>query len=126
AQVLGLASVVLGRWLWVRKKRGATGNGRGSRTAFLVASALFVASSVGWALYAAQVADERNTRLQVNLNRNSREEGRKIVDVSLRELSFSGQQERKDGVHTDELLRRIREGSAAQILDVRESEEYEV
>jgi len=127
AQVLGLASVVLGRWLWVRKKRGSrTDSGRGFRTAFLVAAGLCVASSVGWGLYAAKIADDTNTRLQVNLNRNSREEGKKIIDVSLRELSFSKQSERADGLATEELLRRIQSGEAAQVLDVREPEEYEV
>jgi len=127
AQILGLASVVLGRWLWVRKKRGSRADsGQGFRTAFWVAAGLFLASSVGWGLYAAKIADDTNTRLQVNLNRNSREEGKKIVDVSLRELSFSKQKERPDGLATDELLRRIRAGEAPQVLDVRESEEYEV
>jgi len=127
AQILGLASVVLGRWLWVRKKRGrGPADGRGHRTAFLVACALCAASSIGWGLYAAQVADERNDRLSVNLTRNSSEEGRKIVDVSLRELSFSKQLDRADGLATEELLRRIRSGEPRQILDVRESEEYEV
>lgn len=127
AQVLGLVSVVLGRWLWVRKKRGSqAAGGRGYRTAFLVATALCAVSAVGWGLYAAKVADDRNTRLQVNLNRNSREEGKKIVDVSLRELSFSKQLERTDGIATDVLERRIQTGQAAQVLDVREDEEYEV
>ncbi len=128
AQLLGLASVVLGRWVWVRRRRGAAGDGEGRRyrTSFLVAAGLCALSTIGWGLYAAQVADERNERLQVNLNRNSREEGKKIVDVSLRELSFSGQLERKDGLPTDELLRRLESGRLGQVLDVREDEEFEV
>ncbi|MCY2961463.1 MAG: PEP-utilizing enzyme [Planctomycetota bacterium] len=127
AQVLGLVSVVLGRWLWVRKKRGSTAaNGRGYRAAFAVALALCAVSSIGWGLYAAKVADDRNTRLQVNLTRNSSEEGKKIVDVSLRELSFSKQLDRKDGLPTDELLRRIEAGQLGQVIDVREDEEFEV
>ncbi len=127
AQVLGLVSVLLGRWLWVRKKHGARGrDGKGYRTAFLTALGLCAVSSIGWGLYAAKIADERNTRLQVNLNRNSREEGRKIVDVSLRELSFSKQIERPDGVQTDELQRELESRAPGRVLDVRESEEYEV
>ncbi len=129
AQILGLASVVLGRWLWVRKKRGAgqgPGAGRGYRAAFLGALALCAASSIGWALYAAQVADERNERLQVNLNRNSREEGKKIIDVSLRELSYSGQLQRQDGLATEALAAQLASDAGIQLLDVRESEEFEV
>lgn len=127
AQVLGLVSVLLGRWLWVRKKRGARAQGgKGYRTAFLIAIGLCAVSSIGWGLYAAKIADDRNTRLQVNLNRNSREEGRKIIDVSLRELSFSKQIERPEGVHTEELLRQLEARDPGRLLDVRESEEYEV
>jgi membrane protein insertase Oxa1/YidC/SpoIIIJ/rhodanese-related sulfurtransferase/phosphohistidine swiveling domain-containing protein len=127
AQILGLVSVVLGRWLWVRKKHGSrVATQRGSRAVLYAAIGLCALSTIGWGLYAAHVADLRNTRLQVNLNRNSREEGRKIVDVSLRELSFSKQLELEDGLTTEEFERRLKAGEAGRVLDVREDEEYEV
>ncbi|MBL8859780.1 MAG: membrane protein insertase YidC [Planctomycetes bacterium] len=127
AQVLGLVSILLGRWFFLKRGRSAgAAGGRSYRTAFFASLGLCAAASVGWYLYYAAVRDDNLARLQVNLNRNSREEGRKIVDVSLKELSFSDQQQREDGISTDDLARALATQSDELILDVRESEEYEV
>ncbi len=127
AQVLGVLSLLLGRWFVSRRQVGATSTSRGSyRTAFWIAFSLCAASSVGWYLYSTKVRDDRMARLQVNLNRDSREEGRKIVDVSLKELSFSDQLQRKDGVTTEELAKWVTSNEQHQIIDVRETEEREV
>lgn len=128
AQVLGLVSILLGRWFFVRRKapdRTRTST-RAPRLALAVSLGLCAAASVGWYLYYASVRDERLERLQVNLNRNSREEGKKIVDVSLKELSFSDQQQREDGLQTEELARELAGEGDLYVLDVRESEEFEV
>ncbi|MCC6407768.1 MAG: YidC/Oxa1 family membrane protein insertase [Planctomycetes bacterium] len=126
-QVLGLVSLVFGRWFLNRRRSvGRAANGPAQRIALGVVTGLFVASAVGWWLYHAQVQDERLARLQININRDSREEGKQIVDVSLKELPFSEQLKRTDVLHTDELQRRIERGESLQLLDVRETEEYEV
>ncbi len=128
AQVLGLVSILLGRWFFVSRGRraGTQGNSRTWRIAFMTAAGLFVAASVGWYLYFASVRDQNLARLQVNLTRNSREEGKKIVDVSLKELSFSDQLQREDGVTTEAFEAEMESVTPPQAFDVRESEEYEV
>jgi YidC/Oxa1 family membrane protein insertase len=128
AQVLGLLSIVFGRWFFVARKR-ARATGAPStfhKVAFPATLVLFLAASCGWYLYYASVRDENLARLQVNLNRNSREEGRQIVDVSLKELSFSDQGKRKDGFGTEALALELSRNEKPQLIDVRESEEYEV
>lgn len=128
AQVLGLVSLILGRWFFVNRGRsaGAAKNGGSFRVPFFVALALCAATSAGWYLYHASVRDSQLERLQVNLNRNSKEEGKKIVDVSLKELSFSDQLKRDDGISTEDLAQMLATGKDLQILDIRESEEREV
>jgi rhodanese-related sulfurtransferase/phosphohistidine swiveling domain-containing protein len=126
-QVLGVASLILGRWFLRRRAPGSTASrGGASRVAFLAACGLCAVTSVGWYLYYAQVRDRELARLQANLTRESNENGRKILDVSLKELSFSDQLERPDGVATEELARWIEAGEPLQIFDIRESEEVEV
>jgi rhodanese-related sulfurtransferase/membrane protein insertase Oxa1/YidC/SpoIIIJ/phosphohistidine swiveling domain-containing protein len=126
-QVLGIVSLILGRWFIANRGRRASGAGQGTyRTAFWVALGLCVMSSTGWYLYHARVRDDQLARLTVNLNRNSSEEGRKIVDVSLKELAFSDQLQRGDGISTEEFARWTSSEQGLQVLDVRESEEVEV
>ena len=62
----------------------------------------------------------------LHLERSSKEDGRQIVDVSLKELSFSQQLERDDGIETGDLAALRAAGRFPVIYDVRESEEYEV
>ncbi|MDZ4772283.1 MAG: PEP/pyruvate-binding domain-containing protein [Planctomycetota bacterium] len=128
AQVLGLLSIVFGRWFFVsRRKSSASGKQSPvQKFAFAASVVLCLVASSGWYLYYASVRDDNLARLQVNLNRNSREEGRKIVDVSLKELSFSDQQRRDDGIQTEELARELAAPGDVQLIDVRESEEFEV
>jgi YidC/Oxa1 family membrane protein insertase len=128
AQVLGLLSIVFGRWFFVARKRARTTGtpSRFQRVAFVASVVLCVTAACGWYLYYASVRDENLARLQVNLNRNSREEGKQIVDVSLKELSFSDQQKRSDGFQTDDLADMLARKEPLQLVDVRESEEYEV
>jgi rhodanese-related sulfurtransferase/membrane protein insertase Oxa1/YidC/SpoIIIJ/phosphohistidine swiveling domain-containing protein len=130
AQVLALASVILGKWFFTRRRAGdATGSatsGATFRIPFFVATGLCVASTIGWCLYSADVRDANTRRLQVNLNRDSKEDGRKITDVSLKELPFSQQLQRPDGVTTQALADMISGELVIPILDIRESEEFEV
>ncbi len=129
AQVLALGTIVFGRWFFGGGRKSAAanaGNGNAYRIAFFASSGLFVATLAGWLLYAMKQDDLRSQRLQVNLERNSKEDGKKIVDVSLKELPFSEQLLRNDGLRTDELLGWIEAPDHRQVLDVRESEEYEM
>ena len=125
--MLGLVSVVAGGWLWRRRRSAsASGSGRFWKIACITSSALFVATAIGWGLYAAAKADARARRLQTNLERNSKEDGKKIADVSLKELAFSDQLKREDGLSTEDLSRQLASGEAMPMLDVRESEECEM
>jgi rhodanese-related sulfurtransferase/membrane protein insertase Oxa1/YidC/SpoIIIJ/phosphohistidine swiveling domain-containing protein len=127
AQALGLLSVIAGGWLW--KRRGSGGSERGTkawRIACLASLGLLVLTAVGWGLFAAAQADQRAQRLHTNLVRNSKEDGKKITDVSLKELAFSDQLQRGDGTATETLAFQIETGTQPPILDVRESEEYEM
>jgi rifampicin phosphotransferase len=127
AQVLGLLSVLAGGWLWRKRKQVASeSSSRGWKIACIATSTLFVFTCIGWGLYAAAKLDARAKRLQVNLERSSKEDGKKITDVSLKELAFSDQLRRSDGIPTDEVARAIEQGRALPMLDVRENEEIEV
>lgn len=127
AQVLGLVSVIAGGWLWRKRRRiEAQGSSRGWKIACILSTTLLLCTCVGWGLYAAARADARAKRLQVNLERNSKEDGKKITDVSLKELAFSDQLRRSDGVSTEEVERAIESGHGLPMLDVRENEEVEV
>lgn len=128
AQVLGLLSIVLGSWAFRgRRSRGArAGTAHGWRRGFYTSTALFVLTAVGWAFFALDARDQRERRLHVNLERSSKENGRTVGDVSLKELSFSEQQKRKDGIQTHELASRRADANFGRVYDVREGEEYEV
>lgn len=125
AQVLALASVVFGKWFFSRRGRGGK-SGSSFRVPFFVSAGLCVACGIGWFLYATSVRDEHVRRLQVNLNRDSKENGRKISDVSLKELPFSQQLKREDAVTTQALAEMVSGEVKVPILDIRESEEFEM
>ncbi|MBK7644576.1 MAG: YidC/Oxa1 family membrane protein insertase [Planctomycetes bacterium] len=127
AQALGLLSVVAGGWLWKRRRSGAAaGHARGWKIACLMSATLFALTAIGWGLFAAAKADARAKRLQVNLERSSKEDGRKITDVSLKELGFSDQLQRPDGLATESLAAMQASGQAPAVIDVRETEECEM
>ena len=130
AQVLGVATVILGRWFFVRRSHGtgAGRSGRGSmRTPFLIASGLLVVSLLGWGFFYLHVQDQRMARLQVNLVRTSVENGKLVGDVNLKTLSFSEQKKREDGVTTEQLAELIEQGALNEpLFDIRETEEVEV
>jgi YidC/Oxa1 family membrane protein insertase len=125
AQVLALASVVFGKWFFSR--RGSRGKPGGSfRAPFFISAGLCGACMIGWFLYASSVRDAHVRSLQVNLNRDSKENGRKISDVSLKELPFSHQLQREDGITTDALAEIVSDGVKVPIFDIREIEEFEM
>jgi len=127
AQALGLLSVIAGGWFWKRRRSGNSAGGtRAWKIACIASSGLLVLTLSGWGLYAAAQADARAQRLQVNLVRNSKEDGKKITDVSLKELAFSDQLKRTDGIATETLAMQLETHKAPLILDVRECEEYEM
>jgi hypothetical protein len=126
-QVLGVLTLIFGRWFVTSRARAKQGgSGGASRIAFWIAASLAVVSSLGWFLYYTAVRDANLARLQVNLTRESSEEGKKILDVSLKELSFSDQLKREDAITTEDLAGWIERGEQHQVLDIRESEEFEV
>jgi len=127
AQALGLLSVIAGGWFWKRRRSGDSGRGtRAWKIACIASSALLLLTLSGWGLYAADQSDMRAKRLQTNLVRNSKEDGKKITDVSLKELSFSDQLKREDGIATETLASQLESKKVPPILDVREDEEFEM
>jgi rhodanese-related sulfurtransferase len=65
-------------------------------------------------------------RLQVNITRESKEDGKKIVDLSLKETGYGDQQKRKDGIQTEWLQAALARKEPLQMLDIRETEEVEM
>jgi len=130
AQVLGVATVILGRWFFVRRDSGL-GAGRSARrshrTPFLVSSGLLVLALLGWGFFYLHVQDQRLARLQVNLVRNSVENGKLVGDVNLKTLSFSDQKRREDGLSTEQVAQLLEQGNLDRpLFDIRETEEVEV
>ncbi|MFN0008757.1 MAG: PEP/pyruvate-binding domain-containing protein [Planctomycetota bacterium] len=128
AQVLGLLTVILGKWFFGgrRKNVSSARSAAGYRTAFLVSTGLLVCALIGWGLSAAHQADLRMRRLEVNTTRESKENGKKIVDLSLKETGFADQQEHEDGVQSDWLEAALSRHESLQMFDIRESEEVEM
>jgi len=128
AQVLGLLTVVLGKWFFGGRRRAVASarSASGYRTAFLVCAGLLVCSLIGWGLSAAHQADLRMRRLQVNITRESKEDGKKIVDLSLKETGFKDQLKREDGIQTEWLEAALARHEPLQLLDIRETEEVEM
>ena len=100
AQVLGLVSVIFGSWFFGRRKQASKSGGDAKRwkIAFATSSVLCVVAALGWVFFALHVQDEKARRLQTNLEKNSKEDGKTVGDVSLKELSFSEQLKRDDGL----------------------------
>lgn len=127
AQVLGLLTVIFGKWFFSGARRSVSGRpSAGFRIAFFVSAGLCALSIIGWGMFAAKQKDLLNDRLQVNINRSSKEEGKAVGDVSLKELPFSDQQKRKDGVGTERIAEAVGKHEPIQMLDIRESEEVEM
>ncbi len=128
AQVLGLLTVIFGKWFFSSSRKSAA-TGRASSTyriAFFASAGLCVLSVIGWGLFAAEQNDLKNARLQVNINRSGKEEGKAVGDVTLKELAFSDQQKRKDGVQTTEIADAVARQEPLVMVDIRESEEVEM
>ena len=128
AQLFALATVVLGTWLFGGRRRRSAGvrSSKAQRVALWASIGACAVCAGGWLLYAAHVADLRNQRLEVNLTRSSKEDGKAILDVSLKELSFGDQLKREDGLSTEDLAALLASGAPLQFLDIRESEEFEM
>jgi rifampicin phosphotransferase len=126
AQVLGLASVVLGGVAVSSRRRAKAGGPAASRWPFRIVLVLFLISIAANVFQYAAGVDERNERLRTNLWRSSTEEGRKVGDLNLRTTSFSDQQKLPQGMTTEEVIRAVEEGRAFNIIDVREPEEVEM
>jgi len=127
AQLLGLSTVLLGAGFLGKRRSGAkTGVSRGWRRLFYAVGALLLVSLVANLLQYTWQADEKNRRLQTNLWRSSTEDGKQVGDASLKTLKFSDQLKHPRGIGTDTLQAWVKEGRPLNLIDVRESEEYEM
>ena len=126
AQLLGLATVVLGGLAASsRRRHGKTGR-KGSPWAFRIVLALFLVSLAANLLQFSLNLDERNARLTTNLWRSSQEEGKPVGDVNLKSLSFSDQKKHPRGISTEEIAKITENPEAYNLIDVREPEEVEM
>ncbi len=136
AQVLGMASVMLGGLFMTRSKgkiKRSTGRSASGSVLFAVAVILGISACLNiWQF--TRHADERQQQLSANLYRKAVENGKAVGGVSLNTLSFSEQVASGRGMSTDDLaeLYGTREanlimspGSDVTIVDVREDEEVE-
>jgi membrane protein insertase Oxa1/YidC/SpoIIIJ/rhodanese-related sulfurtransferase/phosphohistidine swiveling domain-containing protein len=126
AQVLGLASVVLGGVAVSSRRRARAGGQAGSPWPFRIVLGLFLISIAANVFQYAAGVDERNQRLSRNLWRSSTEGGKKVGDVNLKTTSFSEQETLPQGMTTEQVARAIEEGRGLNIIDVREPEEVEM
>ena len=125
AQVLGLATVVLGGVAVSSRKRSTGTPSKGSRWAFRTCAVLFLVSLAANVLQYSGQIDRTNTRLRANLYRSSTEQGKQVGDVSLKTLSFSAQAKHPNGLQTEALAAKLEAGQALNLIDVREPEEVE-
>jgi YidC/Oxa1 family membrane protein insertase len=136
AQILGLATMVMGGAVLGRRGKGGVALRGGQRFGqslgwiFAAVAALFVASLVINVLQWAGNVDDKNRRLQANLIRPSIEAGKSVGDVSLKTLSFSQQIDHPQGISTDQLADLIAKAGARgaqdiNFIDLREPEERE-
>ncbi len=134
AQVLGLVSAALGGLLLGEHKMAADRRAGAAspilRRAFRVAMALLLIALAANYLQWSSHQDDKLRRLQANLVRSSEENGQKVGDVNLKELSFSEQIKRPDGLGTDafaEMLAAKQRGElpGVNLIDIREPEERE-
>ncbi|MGE3171615.1 MAG: rhodanese-like domain-containing protein [Planctomycetota bacterium] len=128
AQVLGLLALTVGGG-WMSRRRLAVDGALqppSSRWPFGVACALLCAVSAAFLLYHLHVVDVRNARLQANLLRSSKENGKAVGDTSLKTLAYSDQVQHPRGVPTEQLAAWIAAGRDLNLVDVREPEEVEM
>ena len=134
AQVLGLVTATLGGIVFgghrISKGRRIGPTSPILKWAFGTATVLLFAALAGNYLQWASNQDDRMRRLQTNLVRSSKENGQIVGDVNLKELSFSEQIKRTDGVTTDQfadLLTAKGRGELpdVNVIDIREPEEIE-
>ncbi len=124
AQLIGLGAAVLGAGFLGRRRTQGTLS-RSSRWLFWSVSLLLFISLSANLLQYLRHADEQNQRIQTNLWRSSKEAGKKVGDTSLKTLAFSEQMKNPYGISTDTLSVWLKEGRQMNIIDVRETEEYE-
>lgn len=129
AQVLGLLAVLFGG-ASVARSRSGQAMGASMRPAasvwpFRLVLGGLVAVSVGFLLYHFDAVDARNRRLQANLVRSSKEQGKAVGDASLKTRSFDEQEQHARGITTDQVAAWLAEGKPLNLIDVREDEEVE-
>jgi YidC/Oxa1 family membrane protein insertase len=132
AQLLGLLTVMLGGAVFAGTGQGVKVGGRKNhgpapalRWGFRITAVLLLVSVGANLLQYANSSDCRTERLRKNLVRASMENGVSVGDVSLKTMSFSDQKTHRLGLTTDQLAQLIEEGNA-NIIDVREPEEFEM
>lgn len=127
AQLIGLGAAVLGAgFLGRRRTKNHSTLSRNSKWLFWSVSLLLLISISANLLQYLRQADEQNQRLQTNLWRSSNETGKKVGDTSLKTLPFSKQLKSPYGISTDALSAWIEEKRPLNLIDVRETEEYEI
>jgi YidC/Oxa1 family membrane protein insertase len=134
AQVLGLVTMLLGSFIFSRKrgpKSQATGGGKVARWSFRAALVLLLLSVGANVLQYTGQLDQKNRRLSVNLVRSSTENGKGVGDVTFKTLGFAKQSQHLFGLETDVLAQYIDGGrkiggEEIQLFDVREPEEVEM
>ncbi|MFQ5973319.1 MAG: rhodanese-like domain-containing protein [Alphaproteobacteria bacterium] len=137
SQLLALLSVVIGGTAFAGSRLTAAGlQGRSSMTplfrwAFLAAVVLLLGSGALNVYQWFDRIDERNAHLRATLTRPAKERGKRVVDPSMRELTYKQQTEHPLGIPTDEvaaLLEARKNGGASDVffLDIRENVETEM
>lgn len=126
AQLLALSSVFAGAGFMKFRKQGRPGeNGTAWQRLFYCAAVLLLISFAINVLQHTYWQDNKAKRLRTNLWRSSKENGQKVGDASLKTLAFSDQLRHPDGISTETLARWLADGKPVNIIDVRETEEYE-
>lgn len=127
AQFIGLSAAVLGAGFLGRrrlKKQGALSRSW-QKLLWGVSLLLLISLCANLLQYLWQM-DKRSQRLQTNLWRSSKETGKNVGDTSLKTLPFSKQLKSPYGISTDTLSTWLEQGKPINLIDVRETEEYEV
>lgn len=137
AQVLGMASVLVGGFFVSRKKpvrKNSRGSSAGSKAVLGgVAAILVISAALNIWQYARQ-SDIRSQQLSANLYRKAVENNKEVGGVSLQTLSASEQIESKRGISTLDLSilhdgmvsnSILEPSSSVTLVDVREDEEVE-
>jgi rhodanese-related sulfurtransferase/phosphohistidine swiveling domain-containing protein len=133
AQVLGMASVLVGGFFMSGKRSSKSGGvaarGRSSKGLLIAVLAVLCISACFNIWQYTRQADFRAQQLSVNLHRKAVENGKELGGVSLKTLSFSQQIQHPRGLATNELEEMLAEAaktdSRITLIDVREDEEVE-